>query len=398
LRQELQQAHVHLRDVQERLEQLETRRREAEQRAERLRVQAEEIEKARLRAGEEQELEVEAYRLSHAEELARLAARLHEQLYAAEHAVASRIDELRRTLSQLSKFDPSLSDRQRVLDDAYFAVQELGREMGEYAARIDADPQRLESIRLRQDQVYRLKTRYGVSVEELIEMGRRARAELALLADATMEHEALERELALARREFGRLCAVLSGQRREAATRLDAEMNAALPQLGLQGGLFVTALIAQPEASANGAESVEFRVTVNAGFEPGILRRVASGGELARIMLALKSILAHQDQVPTLVFDEIDAGIGGRAAYQVAERLRGVAAHHQVLVVTHLAQVASRADHHLLVDKRSEGARATVAMGRLEGEARVREIARLLGGDPDSHVSRAHARELLAAT
>jgi DNA repair protein RecN (Recombination protein N) len=173
-------------------------------------------------------------------------------------------------------------------------------------------------------------------------------------------------------------------------------MNEVLPQLGLTDGRFETALIAQAEAGAYGAEGVEFRVTVNAGFEAGPLARVASGGELSRIMLALKSILARQDQVPTLVFDEIDAGLGGRAAHRVAERLHHVAAHHQVLVVTHLAQVASRANHHILVDKHVDGARAAVSVAALDGDARVAEIARLLGGDPESQVSLAHARELLA--
>jgi len=397
LRQDVKSAYARVRDCEERLNTLETQQRDAANRAERLREQADEIEKARLRPGEESELDVEAHRLSHAEELSTLAARLHDQLYAAEHAVAGRIDELRRTLAQLLKFDPALTDWQRTLDDAYFGVQELGREMGEYAARIEADPRRLEAIRLRQDQLYRLKQRYGATVEEVIEAGRRARAELERLAGATAEQDAVARELEAARRENAQLCAALSDRRGQAAQRLDDEMNAALPQLGLAEARFVTARVPLAEPSSHGSESVEFRVTVNAGFEPAALSRVASGGELSRIMLALKSILARQDHVPTLIFDEIDAGTGGRAAHRVAERLQAVAAHHQVLVVTHLAQVASRANHHLLVDKRSDGERASVDVAALDGDARVREIARLLGGDPESRVSQAHARELLAA-
>jgi DNA repair protein RecN (Recombination protein N) len=149
------------------------------------------------------------------------------------------------------------------------------------------------------------------------------------------------------------------------------------------------------DAGPAGAETVEFHVSVNAGFEPAPIARIASGGELARIMLALKSALARQDRVPTLVFDEIDAGIGGRAAHRVADRLRDVARHHQVLAVTHLAQIASHAHHDFHVEKTERGSMAATFVTELHGEARTHEIARLLGGDPESRVSLDHARELI---
>jgi DNA repair protein RecN (Recombination protein N) len=164
----------------------------------------------------------------------------------------------------------------------------------------------------------------------------------------------------------------------------------------MAGGRFEVELTAAQGAGPHGAEGVEFRIAVNAGFEPRSLARVASGGELSRVMLALKSVLAAVDRVPTLVFDEIDAGIGGRVAHPVGETLRRVADQHQVFVITHLPQIASRADQHLLVEK-TAASPAVTTVTVLTEDARVRELARLLGGDPESAVSLDHARELLAA-
>jgi DNA repair protein RecN (Recombination protein N) len=269
--------------------------------------------------------------------------------------------------------------------------------MGDYAARVEEDPARLEQIRTRLDQLYRMKSRYGGTIEAAIETGQRASSELSLLYTAAAGADALKERLADAKAEHLRLSAGLSKERQEAAVRLDHEMNEMLPELGMPGARFVTAFVRLGEPGAHGQESVEFRVSVNAGFEPGPLSRVASGGELSRIMLALKSILARQDRVPTLIFDEIDAGIGGLAAHRVAERLLTVARAHQVFVVTHLAQVASRANHHFLVEKTLDNGRASARISELLADARVHEIARLLGGDPESRISQAHARELLAA-
>ncbi len=151
------------------------------------------------------------------------------------------------------------------------------------------------------------------------------------------------------------------------------------------------------EPGPGGGEEVEFLVSLNPGFDPGPLSRVASGGELSRVMLALKAILAGVDRVPTLIFDEIDAGVGGEVALQVADKLREVARHHQVFVITHLPQLASRAHHQLFVEKGEVEGMASTRVRELTGEDRVREVARMLGGDPESSASREHARELLGA-
>jgi DNA repair protein RecN (Recombination protein N) len=164
----------------------------------------------------------------------------------------------------------------------------------------------------------------------------------------------------------------------------------------MTAGRFDVALDTHAQATAHGNESVEFRIALNAGLgEPKPLAKIASGGELSRVMLALKTILARVDRVPTLIFDEVDAGIGGRVATQVAEKLRDVAQHHQVFVITHLPQLASRATHHVVVEKVEREGTTLTRVNELKGEERVRELARMLGGDPESGVSLEHARELL---
>jgi DNA repair protein RecN (Recombination protein N) len=190
--------------------------------------------------------------------------------------------------------------------------------------------------------------------------------------------------------------AELSARRRAAAERLAAAVTGVLPDLGMADGRFAVELTALPEIQPSGAESVEFRVTLNVGHDARPLARVASGGELSRVMLALKTILARLDETPSLVFDEVDAGIGGRVALQVGDAMRRVAAHHQVLAITHLAQIAARAHHHIVVSKGAKGGVTTADIAVAQGEERTAEIARMLGGDPQSELSRAHARELLS--
>ena len=391
-------AHGRLRSAQARLTQLETRVRETEQRADFLRFQLDEIDRAKLRVNEEEDLELEGRRLSHASELAELAERLHTDLYASEHALASRLAEVRRTLDHLIRIDGSLSQWREVVESALFGLEELGREMGSYAAGVEHDPARLEHVRKRQDLIFRLKRKYGPELADVMRTAESTRAELAELDSSALDHEALEREIADAQRTLATTAVELSAARARGARRFSDEVAAVLPELGMSAARFTIELTPLPEIGASGAEDVEFRIAVNAGFEPRPLARVASGGELSRIMLALKSALARLDGIPTLVFDEIDVGIGGRVAHQVGEKLKHVADARQVFVITHLPQIASRADVHLLVHKSEAAGVASTSVEPLNGEARVRELARLLGGDPESDVSLSHAREMLTAS
>ena len=310
--------------------------------------------------------------------------------------LSSRLGEMRRTLEHLVRIDPSQQDAHEMLDAALYNIEELGRRMGEYATAIEGDPARLEYMRRRLDRIHRLKLKYGATIGEVIAVGAHARAELDTLDRAEFERRQLEQAAEQARTHFVQLAAKLSASRARAARRLSKAVGTILPQLGMDGGSMEVVLDHLDEPSPHGAEDVEFRIALNKGFEPRALARIASGGELSRVMLALKTILAGLDDVPTLVFDEVDAGIGGKVAHAVGDKLRDVARDRQVFVITHLPQIASRAQHHLLVKKEERDARSSTTVGELRDDARVAELARLLGGDPESETSLAHAKELLA--
>ncbi|MBW3534181.1 MAG: DNA repair protein RecN [Gemmatimonadetes bacterium] len=389
--------HEELRSLERELEAREARRREIESRADFLRFQASEIADAELEAGEDEALDDEARRLEHAEELAEDASALHQGLYGGEDSVSDRLAELRSILQRLARIDGSLADTAGMLETAYHQVVESGRALGDYAASVEHDPGRIEKVRQRLDLLFRLKRKYGPDLADVLETLRRVRGELEELEASSLDLEALSRRREAAGRELAEAAAELSARRSEAAGRLEERVEALLPELGMPGAVFRVGLQSLAAPGAGGAEAVEFRASLNPGFEPRALARIASGGELSRVMLALKSILADVDRVPTLVFDEVDAGIGGTVASAVARKLREVARTHQVFVITHLPQLASLADGHLLVEKTELRGVAATRVGALDGEPRVREIARMLGGDPESATSRDHARELLRA-
>jgi DNA repair protein RecN (Recombination protein N) len=377
------------------VEEHEARARELASRADFLAFQLEEIEGARLEEGEEASLASEARKLEHAQELAQETTRVAELLYAGDDAVSERLADARNTLERLEKVDPDLGPLARLLEEAYYGVVEAGRGTGDYAAGIEHDPGRLEEIQQRQDVLSRLKRKYGPELDDVRETGARLRAEMDELEASKLDIREREAEETRAREALTEAATSLTTTRRAAAERLAGEVASLLPELGMRGAVVQVVLIPQDEPGPTGAEQIEFRVSLNPGFEPRSLARIASGGELSRIMLALKAILAREDRVPTLVFDEIDAGIGGTVATEVARTLLRVAEHHQVFVITHLPQLAARAGAHLLVSKEAQRGMAATSVAALDGEPRVREIARMLGGDPESETSREHARELM---
>ena len=275
------------------------------------------------------------------------------------------------------------------------SLEALARELEEYEAAVELDPSRLEDVRRRRDLLFRLTKKYGSTLADVIRTGETARAELDLVDSAGLDIRQLETREREARAMLAERAAALSSLRAAGADRLARAVDEVLPDLGMPDGHVTVSLRALREVGPTGAEDVEFCVALNVGHEPRPLSRVASGGELSRVMLALKTILARLDRVPTLVFDEVDAGIGGRVGLQVGETMRRVAAFHQVFAISHLPQIAARAHHHILVSKGARGGVTTADVRVLSGDDRVREIARMLGGDPESDVSRAHARELL---
>jgi DNA repair protein RecN (Recombination protein N) len=375
---------------------LRARRAEAERRADYLRHVVQEIDAAHVVEGEDARLEEEARRLEHAEELRSLAAAMSAALDGDDEAVLTRLATVQRSLAAIQRIDPSLTRLQEIFDSGFYALEELARELEAYEQGVDLDPDRLAEVQQRRDLLFRLAKKHGPALADVIETARRARAELDLVDTADLDLKQLELRERDATARLDACAATLSSLRAAAADRLARAVDEVLPDLGMPDGHLTGLLARRAEVGALGAEDVELRVALNVGHDARPLARVASGGELSRVMLALQTILARLDQVPTLVFDEVDAGIGGRVGLQVGDTMRRVAAHHQVLAITHLPQIAARAHHHIVVAKGARAGVTTADTRVVDGDDRVAEIARMLGGDSESDVSRAHARELLA--
>ena len=389
-------AHEALEEVERELDEVRRTAREGRERADYLRFKVEEIDAAKLEPGEGERLAGEAARLGHSEELIEISRGLHEALYESEDAVVERLGALGRHLRELVRIDESAGRFLELHETALHNLEELGRELGRYGDSVEHDPARLGKVRRRLDELYRLTRKYGESVDDVIAAGEESHRELAGIEGADAEIARLEREHATGARELRARADELTAARERAARRLEEATMASFPALGFEAGRLEVTLEPLEALGRHGAERVDIRVTLNPGFPPGPLARVASGGEMSRLMLALKTALVSVDEVPTLIFDEIDAGVGGEVAHRVAERLVRVAAGHQVLVVTHLAQIAARADAHYVVDKEADAVATRTQVRALVRDARVEELARMLGGDPDSATSRAHAEELLA--
>jgi DNA repair protein RecN (Recombination protein N) len=374
-----------------------TDRREAvSRRADYLRHVVREIEAARLQPGEEESLNQEARRRGAVEQLTAGAERIAEALDGDSGSALGAVGQADKALGQLERIDPATSAWREMLDAAWANLSELARLAREYAAGLDDDPARLADLESRRDLLYKLKQKHGATLAAVLETRAAAAAELDLLDTADLDLRALAARRTALEAAVNVAAAALTSKRAVASERLARGVTRLLSKLGLPGGRLTVALQALPAPGATGAEAVQLLVQLNAGMEERPLAKVASGGELSRLMLALKVVLARHDAIPSLVFDEVDAGIGGEVGGQVAEALAEVAGRHQVLVITHLPQIAARADRHLVVSKRSKGGVATSDVEWIHGEDRVTELARMLG-DPDGGTARRHALSMLGA-
>lgn len=391
----VRQAYDELAAVRRQVHDVTTRRADAEKRSDYLRHVVREIEEARLVEGEDVALDNEARILENADELRTSGEAIVSLLGDEEQGILVRLAAVQRTLAHITRVDPSAARFQELFDAGYYAIDELARAVDEYATSVELDPERLAAVRVRRELIFRLMKKYGGTLADVIATGQSARAELDLVDSAEFDIEQLrvrERELM---EQLVAAAEQLTTIRKSAAKKIAKAVGALLPELGMEGGTFLVALTSRDEVGPSGAEDVEFRVGLNLGYEPRPLSRVASGGELSRVMLALKTALARVDRTPTLVFDEVDAGIGGKVGLQVGDTMRRVAAGHQVFAISHLPQIAARAHHHIVVAKGARQGVTTADITVLSTRDRVTEIARMLGGDPDSKISRAHAKELL---
>ena len=390
----LAEAHATLQQVQEEEQALVQKRDEVRRRADWLRHVVDEIDKARLKLGEDDELDTEARRLNNAGILAEQAQKFQGLIDGDDNGALAALGRADRVLGGLERVDPSLAAWRELLDAAIAPLQELSRLADEYATGLEDDPARLREVEHRRDVIYRLKQKRGASIEAVLTAQQQAAAELELLDTADLDLRQLAARRVAAEGAAEAAANALTTRRTDGAGRLARAVSKLLPGLGLPGGKLDIALEPLGRIEALGQESVTFVVRLNAGMEPRALAKAASGGELSRIMLALKVVLAKQDAVPTLVFDEVDTGIGGEVGAQVGHALAEVAERRQVLVITHLPQIAARAARHLVVSKSPKKGVATSDVALIHGEDRITELARMLG-DADATTARKHAAALL---
>ena len=364
------------------------------------RYELSEIDEVAPEPAERAELATERERLRHAEGLREAAAAAHAGLAGADEdgggaeSLLARAEGLLQGAGGVDAGLDALAERVAALT---VELGDVASELRDYAEAVAADPERLEALEERLEAIDRLERKHGGSVEAVLAHAERCREEIARLEGAGERNTEAEAALAAAERRRGELGERLSATRAAAAKPLEERVAAELEGLSMQGARLEVVLEPHPEGfGANGRETVELRVAPNPGIEPAPLRDAASGGELSRVMLALSG-LGEGGAAGTMVFDEIDAGIGGNTARVVGERLRALAAGRQVVCITHLPQVASLADVHFRLEKDVAGKQALATVERLDGEAVVEEIRRMLGGEGGDEAATKHARELLAA-
>jgi len=298
-------------------------------------------------------------------------------------------------LQQLREHDSALKETIELLEPAEIQLQEAAHSLNHYLQKLDLDPGRLNDCEQRLNAIHSAARKYRVAPEQLPELLETAHTRLATLI-ATADPEALVRKEQAAKSRFDDLAKKLSTGRKQAAKKLSQKVSATLQQLAMAGGVFEVALNAVPEGASFGYENVDFLVAAHAGMAPKPLAKVASGGELSRISLAIQVATIDVAAVPTLIFDEVDVGIGGGVAEIVGGLLKDLGAQHQVLCITHLPQVAAQGHQHLQVSKQTKGGATLSHIETLSKKARVEEIARMLGGVEITAKTRAHAAEMLA--
>jgi len=399
LRQEYSLAHRHW---QERVAELATLTADLAQRRERedlLRFQFQEITEAGIEAGEDARLEQERSRLMHSQQLGELSDQLHEMLYAGDQGVLSLLAGARKLVSKMESIDATTSEWGRTVEEAVVPLRDLADQVRRYRDGVEANPGRLQEIEQRLDRLHRLVKKYGGSLEAVLALQESLRAQLARLDHAETHLQDMTRaveEGALSLREVAER---LSRKRLEAAKKLTAQVTKELATLRMERTSFsveVSRLSGETPFGQTGQDAVEFLFSANPGEPLKPLAKVASGGELSRVMLALKTILAESDRVPVLIFDEVDAGVGGAVAEVMGARLRNLSRHHQVMCVTHLPQVGSQAHAHYLVEKQVRHNRTLTQVRVLSLEEREEEVARMLAGVTVTKNARAAAAEMIA--
>ncbi|MDP4230740.1 MAG: DNA repair protein RecN [Bacteroidota bacterium] len=373
--------------------------------------QLNEIKNIDPKRGEDDEIERELSVLENSEELRDLAGGLHEELYAAEDSIHQRLAKAKSSLERLSKIDSSFSDQLREFQSAVASINEISHTLSHYSDRIEFQPQRLEELRSRQLAISRLKKKYGPALDDVLALAEKLQAQLGPDEDIDEKLEAIDKELFSLQTKATDAAQKLSDDRKKSAKKFEKMIIEELVSLGIENGKFKidienietkssemtpVAFGAKNYATTRkGFDKVEFFISTNKGEEPKPLVKVASGGEVSRIMLALKTVLSAGDKIPLMIFDEIDSGISGRIAQQVGKAMKSLSQKHQIIAITHLGQIAAFADTHYAVEKSSAGEVTTSVLRKLSKAEHEEEIARLISGSSVTDRSLEAARSLL---
>lgn len=387
------------RELEQELEALSQNEQERLRAADLLTYQVQELERVQLEPGEDARLEEEKRVLANLEKVRAAAANAFGQLYDEEGSAYSRIAGAIRSLEELSRYDAATAPKLEILLTTEATLEDVAISLRDYLQKAEANPQRLEEIEDRLALMDRLKRKYGKTVEEILAYLEKTRKQLAGLEHADERRGELQRELQKAAVQYQKIAQELSKQRQEAARKMVKLLREELPLLGMEKTRFEIHFEALTEARGGprGIDEIEFRISPNPGEELRPLEKIASGGELSRLMLALKTVVGVTRRVaPTFIFDEIDAGIGGRVAECVGQRLKRLARQTQVLCVTHLAQIACFADHHFRVEKSETAGRTVTAVKYLQSaKERAQELARMLSGSQITDSALKHAATML---
>jgi DNA repair protein RecN (Recombination protein N) len=380
----------------DRLKDLERAEKDRQYRLDLLSHQSREIAAADPRPGEDQELAEERLILQNAGRLAAAAEGGFQTLYAEEGAVCERLGRIAAEFESLAEIDAHFTSFAETARTALYSLEDIAMQLREYGGRLSFDPDRQGEVEERLALLAALKRKYAPTVEEILRRREEIDRQIEELGDLETAREGLGKRLHDARGALQQIAETLSFARRIAARRLAEAVQGELKDLAMPNARFEVRLVALEAPGQKGLEKVEFLLSANPGEEPRPLARIASGGELSRIMLAIKRVAPEGDNIPTLIFDEVDAGVGGVAATAVGEKLHRVSKGIQVLCITHLPQVAAFADQHFRVEKKEEGGRTFTTVAPLREEQRVAEMARMLGGAKVTDRTMAHAREMIA--
>lgn len=379
------------------LKQETARRRERE---ELLRFQLQELSEAELQLGEDQELERERPRLAHGRQLRELSDQVYELLYAGDSGILTTLSQGEKVVARLESIDAGTASWSQILSDCAVQLRELADQVRRYRDAVEDNPERLVEIEQRLDRLHRLSKKYGGSLDSALAQREALREQVSRLEGADAELATLEHEQKTRVETLRKLSDRLSRKRNEAAGRLSAQVSRELTALRMDRTRFSVSVAPAPSDDVfgpTGNDNVEFLFCANPGEPLKPLARVASGGELSRVMLALKTILADGDQVPVLIFDEVDSGVGGAVAEVMGKRLRALARYHQVLSVTHLPQVCAQAHTHFLVEKEVRQKRTVTQVRRLDRDGRENEVARMLAGVTVTKNARAAAADMIGS-